>query len=90
MRWDDLQLLRLIDEFEESGQSGQLSSGYNLIQAASAGQAIDWDRDTRTFARELLLARAAGYLEWIDQLYPNRPQTDPASTPTSGCRRSVI
>jgi uncharacterized protein (TIGR02391 family) len=78
MRWDDLQLLRLIDEFEEGGQSGQLSSGYNLIQAASAGQTIDWDRDTRTFARELRLARAAGYLEWIDQLYPNRPQTDPA------------
>jgi uncharacterized protein (TIGR02391 family) len=78
MRWDDLQLLRLVDEFEETGQIGQLSSGYNLIQVASAGQAIDWDRDTRTFARELLLARAAGYLEWIDQLYPNRPQTDPA------------
>jgi hypothetical protein len=75
MRWDDLQLLRLIDAFEESGQIGQLSSGYNLIQAASAGQAIDWDRDTRTFARELLLARAAGYLEWIDQRYP-QPTAD--------------
>jgi uncharacterized protein (TIGR02391 family) len=78
MRWDDLQLLHLIDEFEETDQTGHLSSGYNLIQAASGGQAIDWDRDTRTFARELLLARAAGYLEWTDQLYPNRPQTDPA------------
>jgi hypothetical protein len=78
VRWDDLQLLRLIDKIEESGEIGQLSSGYNLIQAASAGQAIDWDHDTRTFSREILLARAAGYLEWIDQLYPNRPQTDPA------------
>lgn len=77
MRWDDLQLLHLIDEFETSDQTGHLASGYNLIQAASGGQAIDWDRDTSTFARELLLARAAGYLEWTDQLYPNRPQTDP-------------
>jgi uncharacterized protein (TIGR02391 family) len=78
MRWDDLQLLRLIDEFETSDQTGHLASGYNLIQVASGGHMIDQERDTSTFARELLLARAAGYLEWIDQLYPNRPQTDPA------------
>jgi len=79
MRWDDLQLLHLIDEFETSDQTGHLASGYSLIQAASGGQAIDQERDTSTFARELLLARAAGYLEWTDQLYPNRPQTDPAA-----------
>ena len=78
VRWDDLQLLRLIDECETGGQTGHLASGYNLIQTASDGQAIDWDRDTRTFARELLVARAAGYLEWTAQIYPNRPQTDPA------------
>jgi len=77
MRWDDLQLLRLIDDFEESEQIGQLASGYNLVQAASGGQPIDWDRDTRTFARELLLARHAGYLEWIDQFHPNVRQLDP-------------
>jgi hypothetical protein len=41
MRWDDLQLLRLIDECETSGQTGHLASGYNLIQAMSGGQAID-------------------------------------------------
>jgi len=70
MRWDDLQLLRLIDEFETSEQAGQLSSGWQLMQAASQGRTIDWDRDCRTFARELLLARAAGYLEWIDQFNP--------------------
>jgi hypothetical protein len=71
MRWDDLQLLHLIDEFEAE-QSGQLSSGWQLMQAASQGRTIDWDRDCRTFARELLLACAAGYLEWID---PFRPTT---------------
>jgi uncharacterized protein (TIGR02391 family) len=77
MRWDDLQLLRLIYEFEESEQVGQLSSGYELMRAASGGQPIDWDRDSRTFARELLLARVAGYLEWIDQFHPNVRQPDP-------------
>jgi uncharacterized protein (TIGR02391 family) len=69
MRWDDLQLLHLIDEFEGE-QSGQLSSGWQLMQAASQGRAIDWDHDCRTFAHELLLARAAGYLEWTDQFNP--------------------
>jgi uncharacterized protein (TIGR02391 family) len=69
MRWDDLQLLHLIDEFEGE-QSGQLSSGWQLMQAASQGQTIDWDHDCRTFARELLLARAAGYLEWTDPFNP--------------------
>jgi uncharacterized protein (TIGR02391 family) len=77
MRWDDLQLLRLIDELEENEQVGQLSSGYELIRAASGGQPIDWDRDTRTFARELLLARVGGYLEWIDQFHPGSWQPDP-------------
>jgi uncharacterized protein (TIGR02391 family) len=81
MRWDDLQLLRLIDELETSEQAGHLMSGYNLIQAASGGRAIDWGRDEMTFARELLLARAAGYLEWTDQLYPNRRQADPITDP---------
>ncbi|HEY2141082.1 MAG TPA: TIGR02391 family protein [Solirubrobacteraceae bacterium] len=70
MRWDDLQLQRLIDEFETSEQAGQLSSGAQLMQASSQGRTIDWDHDCRTFARELLLARAAGYLEWIDPFNP--------------------
>ena len=29
MRWDDLQLQRLIDEFETSEQAGQLSAARN-------------------------------------------------------------
>ena len=70
MRWDDLQLLRLIDEFETTEQIGQLMSGYSLIQAASVGETIAWGRDERTFARELLLSRAAGYIEWIDPFKP--------------------
>ena len=31
MRWDDPQLLRLIDELESSENLGPLMSGYNLI-----------------------------------------------------------
>ena len=37
----------------------------------------DWDRDCRTFARELLLARHAGYLEWIDPFDPGVRALDP-------------
>jgi uncharacterized protein (TIGR02391 family) len=77
MRWDDLQLLRSIDEFATSDQTGQLASGYNLMQALSAGQPIDWDRDCRAFARELLLARNAGYLEWKDPFHPGIRGLDP-------------
>lgn len=77
MRWDDLQLLRLIDECETSGQTGHLASGYNLIQAAANGQAIDWNQDPRIFARELLLALNAGYLEWKDPPMRGVRQRDP-------------
>jgi uncharacterized protein (TIGR02391 family) len=76
MRWDDLQLLRLIDDFEESEQTGHLASGYTLMQAA-AGRPIDWDRDCRTFARELLLASHAGYLEWRGPFNPGVRALDP-------------
>jgi uncharacterized protein (TIGR02391 family) len=77
MRWDDLQLLHLIDRLESTEQIGPLMSGHGLMQTASEGQTIDWDRDSRTFARELLLARAAGYVEWFDQFYPGGQQSDP-------------
>ena len=64
LRWDDLQILRLIDQLESSEQLGELVTGYTLSQAAGRDQPVDWDRDCRPFARELLLARYAGYLEW--------------------------
>lgn len=77
MRWDDLQLLHLIDELEASGQLGSLVTGYAFMQAASDGQAVDWDRDGRPFARELVIARNAGYLEWVDMTTPNVARADP-------------
>jgi len=77
VRWDDLQLLMLIDECETSGQTGHLASGYNLMQAASTEQPIDWDRDPRAFAHELLLARDAGYLDWKGPFLPGVRPLDP-------------
>jgi hypothetical protein len=77
MRWDDLQLLRLIDELETNEQVGELMSGYSLMKAANDGRAFEWGRDERTFARELLLARAAGHLEWVDQVRANVRLADP-------------
>ncbi len=67
MRWDDLQLLRLIYELEASEDFAALQNGLNLMQRAAGDQTIGWDRDTPPFARELLLARDADYLTWNDQ-----------------------
>jgi uncharacterized protein (TIGR02391 family) len=79
MRWDDLQLLHLIDELEASEQFGSLVTGYAFMQTASDGRAVDWDRDGRSFVRELVLARNAGYLEWVDMTTPNVARADPTT-----------
>jgi uncharacterized protein (TIGR02391 family) len=81
LRWDDLHLLRQICEFETTGQTGHLLSGYNLMQAVNEGQQIDINQDYRTFARELLLAHRAGYLEWKDPTVPGLGQVDPFNDP---------
>jgi uncharacterized protein (TIGR02391 family) len=65
MRWDDLQLLRLIDDLEERGDVGPLWNGLGLLQKASEGKQITWGVDERPFAQELLLAHDAGYLIWV-------------------------
>lgn len=79
MRWDDLQLLHQIDELEASEQFGSLVTGYAFMQAASDGRAVDWDQDGRSFVRELVLARNAGYLEWVDMTTPNVARADPTT-----------
>jgi uncharacterized protein (TIGR02391 family) len=70
MRWDDLELLRVVDQSERDELHGNLSNGTALLQTASAGRTIEWGRDERTFARELLLARDAGHLTWTDIAKP--------------------
>jgi len=82
MRWDDLQLLKLIYELEEA-EIGVLGSGFLLMQRMAAGEPLDPNRDYQPFARELILARRAGYIDFKDQpgfnmVFPN-PETDPNS-----------
>lgn len=77
VHWDDLQLLRLIDELETSEQASDLSNGYNLMQRAAQGKSIDWNQDATSFARELLLIESAGYLIWTDRSGRNVSRTDP-------------
>jgi uncharacterized protein (TIGR02391 family) len=75
MRWDDLQLLKVIDDLEQSGQ--YISNGLTLLEQAAQGQTIRQDQEATPFARELLLARDAGYLTWNDQSARQVGQTDP-------------
>ena len=51
-------------ERERAGQVRDLHSGLAVMEAASEGRAIERGRDDRTFARELLLGRDAGYITW--------------------------
>ena len=69
MRWDDLALLNLIDDLEQTQQTGYLRNGLELLNRAAqdAGVTIDWNQDVTPFARELVLAATAGLLTWQAQ-----------------------
>lgn len=77
VHWDDLDLLRLIDELETSEQLSYLANGYNLLQNAANGKTIVWNQDPRSFARELLLISAAGYMTWTDRSGGSSTGSDP-------------
>jgi len=81
MRWDDLQLLRLIDELETT-ETGALSRPFSLIERAAREwkRQVDYAEDARLLTAELLLARDAGYLTFTDQTYGSAP-TDPTRDP---------
>ena len=81
VRWDDVQLLKLIDELEESEQPSHLWNGTALFQKATEGQAIAWGRDETPFARELLLSCRAGYIEWDDRMAPKQQGLAPLDVP---------
>ena len=74
MRWDDLELLRYIDELEQAATTGPLSRGLDLMRDMG-GPGIAGDREAPAFARELDLARKAGYLTWTEQTdrFTNKP-----------------
>lgn len=65
MLWDDLQLLRWIDELETSGS--HLGNGYFLLESVGRLAGVQPHEDMRGFAIELTLAHNAGYLTWTDR-----------------------
>ena len=65
MRWDDLQLLRWIDELEQAGS--YLGSGYYLLEHVARLAGVQPHEDMQGFAIELALACDAGYLAWTDR-----------------------
>ncbi|HEU5269355.1 MAG TPA: TIGR02391 family protein [Jatrophihabitans sp.] len=65
MRWDDLQILRSIDEIEQSGQ--YLGSGLNLLDRLAREANVAPYESMREFAIELALAYHKGYLTWVDR-----------------------
>jgi uncharacterized protein (TIGR02391 family) len=65
MRWDDLELLRSIDELEQTGQ--YLGNGLNLLEQLARQANVPPYEAMAEFAIELALAHNAGYLTWIDR-----------------------
>jgi uncharacterized protein (TIGR02391 family) len=70
MRWDDLQLLHLIDDLEES-EPAAVSSGFQLMDRAGRAwdRQIDYTIDPPLLVHELLIARVAGLLTFDDLAY---------------------
>src|SRR5438045_3841331 len=75
-RWDDLQILRQIDELEE-GEPVALMTGFSLMNRARPGADLDHQRDPQPFAHELILARDADLLTFDDRTYHGQPLADP-------------
>ena len=77
MHWDDLELLRTIDELEQN-ETGTLANGLGLMQriARDRGEVPDPYRDYSTFVHELLVAHDAGYLTY-DERMVSQPSRDP-------------
>jgi len=65
MRWDDLQLLRWIDETEHANQ--YIGNGLNLLQQLAQRLGIPPYEEMQGFAIELALAHDAGYMTWTDR-----------------------
>lgn len=66
MRWDDLEILRVINRLEQE-ERGSLNNGLSLMEAVRPRAEIDWNRDDREFARELIIAYNKGLISWKEQ-----------------------
>ena len=78
MRWDDIQILRRIHDLENA-EAGYLLSGFSLMERIKPSPAADPIRDANLFAKELVLASEAGYIQFNDQAH-GRPPSDPFTT----------
>jgi predicted RNA-binding Zn-ribbon protein involved in translation (DUF1610 family) len=74
MWWDDLELLRMIDLYEQKSNA-YLSDGFKLMEqiAHEKSSELDWKKDIGPFAHELRIARDAGYLVFDDRAWPGQP-----------------
>ncbi|MHB8296924.1 MAG: TIGR02391 family protein [Acidimicrobiales bacterium] len=79
MRWDDLQILRWIDEMEQSRIPAH--SGQFLLERCAETAGVAWHEDMGTFVAELLLERDAGYLTWTQQTRPGSTSPVPTDDP---------
>lgn len=79
MVWDDLQLLRSIDEMERQG--AYIGTGQRLLQELARHKGVPWDEQMRAFAIELELANVAGYLTWTDRSSMYTGRSSPTSDP---------
>jgi uncharacterized protein (TIGR02391 family) len=88
---DDIKLLQVLDDFEQRNGAGLLPT--QMIYEAAVPQR-DWSQETASgFAHELVIARDAGYVTFIEDRPPgwNMP-IDPRSSPhqwLQSCVRNV-
>src|SRR5690349_9299302 len=81
MRWDDLDLLRLIYDLEQN-EPAALHSGFSLMERSLRRRDLTYEEsDPRLLSHELRIAVNAGYLEFDDQSWPGHQMPDPKSRP---------
>jgi uncharacterized protein (TIGR02391 family) len=75
VRWDDLQILKTIDEHEAS--VGPVSDGLRLMDKCRSERQPDHQKDPPAFAHELQIARGAGLIEFeVVAFTPADPRID--------------
>lgn len=78
MPWDDIQLLRVIDEIEERQGGAAWINWVLLSQDHRLNEIINPIQDQKRLARELVLARNAGYVELEEDRWSGG-QVDPTN-----------
>jgi hypothetical protein len=81
--WNDLEILRIVDEAEQGQRSG-IHDGRDLIAsvAADGDHVADTQADHESFVRELLVVRDAGLLTWTESATHGREPFDPKNKPS--------